>query len=484
MITAKTISEGASLQGCRCQAIILLIDSDKPLFREPEFDAMVKEVLADVKAGKLSAERIYRPPTGWKADRVVAFPVSLYKNCGPIERVEAAFSNAVNYCKNRGWHDLLVLLNCKHSYMERIFDSLFLSQYSFAKYKSSKENGHKKDNLTVTFALPKDGSLLVREREVVAAAVNGARDIVNEPANVANIDFIAEVAKRVAKVGGLKLSVLNEKELISRGYRGLLTVGAAGSLPPKMVILEYNPAKKGNDRHLCLLGKGVVFDSGGISIKPPADMWTMKGDMAGAAAVIYGISIIARKKPNHKVSAIICLAENLPDSRATRPGDIFTAANGKKIHVDNTDAEGRLILSDGLYHAGKIGATHIVDFATLTGACVVALGERIAGVMGNDDGFINELLNASAITGERLWRLPLPEDYRTLLDTPVADINNVGGRWGGAITAGLFLKEFVPDGVSWAHVDIAGPAFTQKKWGIYSEGATGFGVRIIDKLVH
>jgi leucyl aminopeptidase len=250
-----------------------------------------------------------------------------------------------------------------------------------------------------------------------------------------------------------------------------------------MVILQYKPKRKA-DKHLCLLGKGIVFDSGGICLKPAQDMWTMKADMSGAAACLYAMKALALRKPAFPVTAILCLAENLPDSRAARPGDIFRAANGKSVHVENTDAEGRLVLSDGLCMAGRLKATHIVDLATLTGACVIALGEKIAGLMGNNRGLIDKLMKASEITGENLWPLPLPEFYRENLDIYCADINNVGvNRNGGALNGGIFLKEFVPEGAAWAHLDIAGPAFFEKKWKYYAEGATGFGVRLLVELM-
>jgi leucyl aminopeptidase len=470
------------LHQLRTDALVVLIDNDTPLFTESKLDSMAKEVTKDVKDGILSSERVYSVPSGWKCGRVIFFCTSLQKNNASVEKIENTIAQSIAYCKSRGWLDVSILLNRDNENMPRFFDAAIMSQYSFVRYKSSSKKNTDK-TLKINFIVEKKYSALLKERVEVVESVNLARNLVNEPANVADIDYMVNAAKKIAKDSKLKFTVLNKAELEKRGYNGLLTVGAGGHISPCMVTLEYIPAKPKNKDHICLLGKGIVFDSGGISIKPAADMWTMKGDMAGSAAVLCAMQAVVKRKPPVRISAIMCFAENLPDSKAARPGDIFTAANGKTVHVDNTDAEGRLVLSDGLFHAGKLGATHIADFATLTGACVVALGERIAGIMGNDDGWINKLLDASDATGERLWRLPLPQDYRTSLDTPVADINNVGGRWGGAINGGLFLQEFVPENTKWAHVDIAGPAFSQKKWGIYSEGATGFGVRLIYNLI-
>jgi leucyl aminopeptidase len=211
-------------------------------------------------------------------------------------------------------------------------------------------------------------------------------------------------------------------------------------------------------------------------------MWEMKTDMAGAGAVLYAMQAIARKKPSVRVTGILCLAENLIDANAYRPGDIFVAKNGKSVHIANTDAEGRLILTDGLHRAGEEGATHILDIATLTGACIVALGNSINGLFANDAGFRDLLQKAAHETGELYWELPLHGEYRDSLKTPYADINNAGSRDGGAIQAALFLKEFVPDKTKWIHLDIAGPAFTAKPWKYFAEGATAMGLRTMVNL--
>ncbi|MBL8024896.1 MAG: leucyl aminopeptidase family protein [Fibrobacteres bacterium] len=482
MKISSRIYEGP-LQKLRTDALVVLIDNDTPLFEDEALTSIAKEVSADVKSGHLSAERIYNTPKGWNCRSVIFFSTSLQKNFSPVERIENTLAQAVQYCKNRGWLDVSILLNTPHPETARFIDAVFISQYSFTAFKSKKKESEDK-TINVNFILHKNGIRLLKIRQNISLCQNLAREMVNTPANVADINFMKEHAKKIAKEGGYKYTVYESTALRKMGYNGLLTVGAGGHIPPAMAVLEYIPKVKSGKEHICLLGKGIVFDSGGISIKPAPDMWTMKGDMAGAAAVLCAMKSFVDKKPSVRVSAIVCLAENLPDSKSARPGDIFKAANGKTIHVDNTDAEGRLVLSDGLFHAGKLGATHIIDFATLTGACVVALGERIAGIMGNDDAWVDRIIDASNATGERVWRLPLPVDYRSYLDTPVADINNIGGRFGGAINGGLFLQEFVPDGIKWAHVDIAGPAFYQRKFGIFAEGATGFGVRLINRLIN
>ncbi len=269
---------------------------------------------------------------------------------------------------------------------------------------------------------------------------------------------------------------------------GLAQVGMAGSAEPCLVELHYRPrgrsARGGHksEAKLALVGKGITFDSGGISLKPGDKMWEMKGDMGGAAAVFAAMTWIARAEPQIPITGYLCLAENMPDSGAMRPGDIYAARNGKFIHVDNTDAEGRLVLSDVLTLAAEQGATHIVDVATLTGACMVALGDKIAGLMGRGEAFLQSVRAAGQEAGEEFWQLPLYGEYRSMLDHPHADINNVGGRYGGAITAGIFLGEFVPDSVQWAHLDIAGPAIQSGGWRYYAKGMTGFATRTLIRL--
>jgi leucyl aminopeptidase len=248
-----------------------------------------------------------------------------------------------------------------------------------------------------------------------------------------------------------------------------------------MVVLRHVPRRPSKET-IALVGKGITFDSGGISLKPGDRMWEMKGDMAGAAAVLMTMRALGKIAPDVKVVGILCCAENMPDANAQRPGDIFTARNGKSVMVDNTDAEGRLVLTDGLYRAGEEEATHIVDVATLTGAVVRALGPSVAGVMGTDRELIARIIRSGTHHGEAFWELPLVEEYRDAMKTPYADINNIAGGLAGALTAGLFLREFVPPGAAWAHLDIAGPVFRDKDWKYYEAGAVGFGLKTLVDL--
>ena len=255
--------------------------------------------------------------------------------------------------------------------------------------------------------------------------------------------------------------------------------GAGESAPAPLIILRHRPRSDASGPHLALLGKGITFDTGGISLKPPRRMWEMKGDMSGAAAVLRAMSAVSRAGLPATVTGIVAAAENFPGPNATRPGDIFRAKNGKSVMVDSTDAEGRLVLTDALARAGEEGATHIVDIATLTGAAVRALGPGVAAILGNDSAWVGAVTAAGGEHGEVYWELPLVDEYRVELECDSADLKNIGGFNAGTITAALFLREFVPEDAIWAHLDIAGPFLVTKPWKYFPKGATGFGVRTL-----
>jgi leucyl aminopeptidase len=320
----------------------------------------------------------------------------------------------------------------------------------------------------------------VRDGAGIAAGSAFTKDLANLPANVCTPSYLADAARALAKEHkSVRARVLDAREIKRLGMGSFLSVTRGSDEPPRLIVLEYSGGKKG-DAPVALVGKGITFDSGGISLKPGDKMWEMKGDMAGAAAVLFTLRALGRLKPDVKVVGILCCAENLPDANAQRPGDIFTARNGKSVMVDNTDAEGRLVLTDGLFRAGEERATHVLDIATLTGAVVRALGPSVAGIMGTDRELIRRVIHSGENQGEGFWELPLVEEYRESLKTPFADINNIAaGGLAGAITAGLFLREFVPPDVAWAHLDIAGPMFRDKDWKYYEAGAIGFGVKTL-----
>jgi leucyl aminopeptidase len=319
-----------------------------------------------------------------------------------------------------------------------------------------------------------------KKGKVIAGATILARDLVNEPANHMTPTDLAKVAEGLAKKHGLGLTVLNHEQMEKEGMGALLGVARGSCQPPKLIMLSYKGDKK-SSATWGFVGKGITFDSGGISIKPSEGMADMKGDMAGAAAVMAAVSAIAQLKLKVNVTAIAPATENLPSGDATKPGDILKASNGKTIEVVNTDAEGRLILADALSYAVKQGLTPLVDVATLTGACHVALGSFCSGLFGNDQGLLDKLVKAGAEAGERLWQMPMYEEYKELNKSDVADIKNSGSRWGGAITAAQFLAEFVGDR-PWAHIDIAGTMDTDKDKGLLVKGATGVVVRTLVNL--
>ena len=316
---------------------------------------------------------------------------------------------------------------------------------------------------------------------VLAEATNLARDMVNEPANYMTPKHMADMATKLAETYGLELSVLEREQMQELGMGALLGVAQGSRQPPKFIVLHYRGSNS-TEIDVALVGKGVTFDSGGISIKPSEKMDEMKGDMAGGAAVMAAISAIAQLKPRINVMAVIPATENLPGDSALKPGDILTAMNGKTIEIISTDAEGRLILADALGYAKKLGAKLVVDVATLTGACRVALGDVCSGAFGNNQELVDKVIAAGTEAGELIWQMPMYEEYKEQNKSEVADIKNIGGKYGGAITAAQFIAEFAGD-TPWVHLDIAGTSLSEKERTYRVKGATGVPVRTLVNLV-
>jgi leucyl aminopeptidase len=365
-----------------------------------------------------------------------------------------------------------------------IAEGCLLGAYLYRRHMTKDENGHEVEEII----LLENGSTRLdiineglEKGRIMAGAVMMARDMVNEPANHMTPAHMAGMAGEVASRHGLTIMVMERAEMEKEKMGALLGVAQGTAEPPKFIVLNYrgDPAKK---EVIGLVGKGLTFDSGGISLKPQEFMSDMKGDMSGGAVVIAAMDAIAQMKPAVNVTALIPATENLPGGKALKPGDVLKASNGKTIEVVNTDAEGRLILADALSYAVRNGLSPIVDLATLTGACHIALGDLYAGLFSNDSALAGRLIKAAGDGGEKLWQLPLPEEYRDLNKSEIADIKNSGGRYGGAITAALFLQEFVSD-TPWAHIDIAGPFMTDKVRGALVKGATGYGVRTLVRFV-
>jgi leucyl aminopeptidase len=358
-----------------------------------------------------------------------------------------------------------------------------LGAYAFTTYRHTSLEDQKApvEALTVVSSA-KDARKVVKRAEVVSRAVKLARDLVNTPpSHLHPIELAAAAAEEASRVG-LTFEVLDEKSLKKGGYGGILGVGQGSSNPPRLVHLTHSGRRA--KTKVALVGKGITFDSGGISIKPAAGMEDMKSDMGGAAAVIAAMAAVAELGLAIDVEAWVPMAENMPSGTAIRPSDVLTMRGGTKVEVNNTDAEGRLILADAIVRACEDSPDVVIDVATLTGAQLVALGSRTAGVMGNDDELRDHVVSAAGEAGEQMWAMPLPADLRKGLDSEVADLVNTGPREGGMLTAGLFLKEFVADGVKWSHLDIAGPAYnTGSAYGYTHVGGTGAAVRTFVQLL-
>ena len=371
----------------------------------------------------------------------------------------------------------------KNDAAQALAEGVCLAAYSFTTYKSEPDPNRIERVVVVGTGGKRVQSAL--DRGVgIAEAVCLARDLINEPGGSLTPSRLAEAAVEIAERDDLKISVLDEDDLVERGLGGILGVNRGSEQPPRLIELCYEPARPRGT--VALVGKGITFDSGGLSMKTVDGMMTMKNDMGGAAAVLGAMSALRSLHPPVRVLGFIPSTDNMTGGDATRPGDVLRIRNGKTVEVLNTDAEGRLILADALSLASEAKPDAIVDIATLTGACHVALGNTIAGLMGTNAPLVDQVRAASERSGEAVWELPLPTDYRRQLDSEVADLRNIGtGRFGGALIAGLFLKEFVAEGIPWAHLDIAGTAWSETVNGITPKGATGFGVRLLlDLLVH
>lgn len=366
-------------------------------------------------------------------------------------------------------------------YYQGFAEGIALGNYSFDKYKFKRE---KNPVLAVNF-MAEDSRKLKSALAKAACVIEGfnfTKELQNEPSIVLTpAELAARVGKKLRKAG-VKVTVFNETEIRKRKMGGLLAVGMGSSNRPRFIVLEYDGIKKSGKKgkFISLVGKGVTFDAGGISIKPASGMGEMKADMSGAAVVAGTVLAAAKAGLPVKLTGIIPAAENMVDGGAMRPGDVVITSSGKSIEVDNTDAEGRMILADALHYASKLKPDAIIDLATLTGACVVALGEFVAGLFTKDENLAGGLYKSGLKTYDRVWRMPMWDDYNDLIKSDVADVHNTGkGRWGGAITAAKFLEHFVDENIPWAHLDIAGPAMANGFNNYTKKYMTGFGVRLL-----
>jgi leucyl aminopeptidase len=399
----------------------------------------------------------------------------------PAHRLRATLRRAMKVALRPSRRSVAVCFDEKVS--AEAFRSLLphvaLADYAFDRYKSKKGEAFRAGQATV---VPPPGSKsrsfaqAAREAEAIAGAVGWMRDVGNTPGNDLGPVELSRSARALATRGGFRLKVLDKRQIEKEKMGGLLGVNAGSARPPVFLIGEHAPARSRGT--VVLVGKGITFDSGGISLKPAASMGEMKYDMMGAATVFGCLATVrALKLPVHVV-ALAPVTENMPGGTATRPGDILRMRSGKTVEVDNTDAEGRLVLADALSYAARFRPDVIIDYATLTGAVLIALGHECAGLMTDDDALAESLVAAGEATGERLWRLPLWDEYRENFKSEWADMRNTGGRTAGTINAGVFLKEFAPEGVPWAHLDVAAVAHFEKEQNGWPAGASGFGVAL------
>jgi leucyl aminopeptidase len=422
-------------------------------------------------------------------------PRIIFLGLGKIKKIDSeslrAFcGKAVKKCIRKKLREILIVVpsakkldNEMQIILESIMEGAFLGNHLFDKYKKEKKNNPlKKVAFFVEPEVMLNFSGLPSQVETVCKGTILAREWISIPSNDKKPEQLAKDMAVTARKENLKVKVFDEQKLKRLGFGAMLAVAAGSRNNPRLLILEYNP--KGAKKTIALVGKGITFDSGGINLKPSGSLEDMKMDMSGAAAVAATLISAAKMKPKFRIIGAIPIVENMPSGEASRPGDIVTGYDGKTIEINNTDAEGRLILADAISYVLKEYRPDIlIDVATLTGACVVALGEKIAGLFSPDDDLAEKIIQSAKKTGERCWRMPLPEDYRELLKSEFADISNMSSsKWGGAITAALFLSEFIKD-TKWAHIDIAGPAYIKKETDYCGPGGTGFGVRLLCDLI-
>ena len=368
---------------------------------------------------------------------------------------------------------------------QAIAEGAYMGLYTFTRYKSNGDNGPELDELLV---VERDKGKIaglqagIDKGRILAESANIARDLGNEPANVLTPTEMAERAGQVAKEAGLGFTALDRPQMEEMGMGALLAVAAGSNRPPRFIVMRYNGDPSNESNNIALCGKGITFDSGGISIKPAEGMGAMKGDMAGGASVIGAMNAIARLKPKINVMGVVPATENMSGGSAIHPGDVIRTMSGKTFEIISTDAEGRMVLADAVAYAKQHGQNRIVDVATLTGAATIALGNDISVVMGNDQGLVDGIIRSGETTGERFWQLPMLEEHRDLIKSDIADMKNSGGRPAGSITGGYFIREIAED-TPWAHLDIAGTARTDKVRGHIVKGHTGIPVRTLVDLV-
>jgi leucyl aminopeptidase len=439
--------------------------------------------------GKAMENTLVHAPNGLKAARLLLVGAGKREQFNPATLRKIAGS-AVRYLKSRSVHNFTFVAresDATEETAQAIAEAALAADFETDKYKTDKKNDKFIDRMAIagyTDAQKSTGQTGIARGKIIGEAQNFARDLVNEPSNKLTPTILANKAEAMAKQAGLAVEILDEKKIADLKMGALLSVAQGSVEPPRLIVITYTPANvKAGAPVVGLVGKAVTFDTGGISIKPADGMEKMKYDMAGGATMIGIMRALAALKPAVKVICVVPATENMPGGKAQKPGDIQTAMSGKTIEVLNTDAEGRLILADAVHYAKQLGATHLVDAATLTGAIVVALANVNVGVFGSDQGWTDKLLASAKATGEKMWQLPMDEEYREFIKGSFADIQNISsGKGGGSITGAWFIREFAGD-TPWIHLDIAGTAWNDDAKAWFAKGPTGVALRTLVHLV-
>ncbi len=454
----------------------------KVLANDPVIQEVVKELITSGEVtGKPFEMTLIHRPHGVKAKRLLLIGGGKAKTFSTAELRRVAGA-AVRYMKPRSLRSVAIVapdvLGGAVDGIRAVAEGAIVGNFDSDTYKSDRKDQSVNDVTIVTDADKAVAEQAVKEGRIIGESQNLTRVMVNEPSNRLTPTRMGEFAKEMAKEVGIKCEVYGEEKIKELKMGAFWSVSQGSDEPPALIVMTYEPQGAPEKPVLALVGKGITFDTGGISIKPADGMEKMKYDMAGGATMIGAMRAIAMLKPKMKVIGIVCASENMPSGKAQKPGDVQVAMSGKTIEIINTDAEGRLVLADGLHYARQLGATHLIDAATLTGACVVALGYVNAGVFANDDAMYAKFTEANKRAGEKMWRLPLDQEYFEQIRSNIADIMNSGGRWGGAVTAAMFLKEFVAE-TPWIHLDIAGTAWIDDNKAWIAKGPSGIALRSI-----
>ena len=456
-------------------------------------DAAITNAVADLIAsgevtGKAMETTLLHKPAGLKAKRLLLIGAGKAKSfsASDVRKVAGA---ALRTLKSKDLKTFAIAapvnpgINAGDA-AKAIVEGAYVGSFDPDYYKSDRKE-QKIDTITIIASLDSNTNVVQSAIDIgtiIGEAQNFTRDLVNEPGNRMTPTILADRAKKMCDEVGLQCETYGPDKIKELRMGAFWSVAQGSIEEPRLIVMRYEPKGAPERPFLGLVGKGITFDSGGISIKPSDGMEKMKYDMAGGAAMIGAMRAIAQLKPDVRVIGIVCATENMPSGSAQKPGDVQIAMSGKSIEIINTDAEGRLVLADGLHYAKELGATHLIDAATLTGAVVVALGMVNVGVFSNDDDFYNRFNASLKVSGEKMWRLPVEDDYREMIKSNIADIVNSGGRWGGAVTAAMFLKEFVGD-TPWIHLDIAGVAWMEEAKPWIAKGPSGIPVRSIVEFV-